>query len=154
MTVTISPAFSKELAERVARETGAKMLEAPVSGNHISIAQGSLRIYIGGDKDAFEKALPILRDIDPQVTYVGENGLALILKIALNLNLVVQVLAFCEGVLLCEKAGIPRAMTLLSHGSIDIAPLLTHTFPLSDIHQAFETAEKRLENAIKVVVKP
>lgn len=109
---TISPAFSKELAERVARETGANMLEAPVSGNHISIAQGSLRIYIGGDKDAFEKALPILRDIGPQVTYVGENGLALILKIALNLNLVVQVLAFCEGVLLCEKAGIPRAQAV------------------------------------------
>jgi 3-hydroxyisobutyrate dehydrogenase-like beta-hydroxyacid dehydrogenase len=106
---TISPADSREFAAQVARETGAKMLEAPVSGNHISIEQGSLRIYIGGDEGAFEKALPILRDISPLVTYVGENGLALIIKLALNLNLVVQVLAFSEGVLLAEKSGIPRA---------------------------------------------
>lgn len=106
---TISPADSREFAALVARESGAKMLEAPVSGNHISIQQGSLRIYIGGDEDAFAQALPILRDISPLVTYVGENGLALIIKLALNLNLAVQVLAFSEGVLLAEKSGIPRA---------------------------------------------
>lgn len=106
---TISPADSREFAAQVAHETGAKMLEAPVSGNHISIEQGSLRIYIGGDEGAFEKVLPVLRDISPLVTYVGENGLALIIKLALNLNLVVQVLAFSEGVLLAEKSGISRA---------------------------------------------
>lgn len=52
------------------------------------------------------------------------------------------------------QRSVPRALTVLSHNNIDISPLVTHTFPLSEIHQAFETAEKRLENAIKVVVKP
>lgn len=117
---TISPADSQEFAAQVASETGAKMLEAPVSGNHISIEQGSLRIYIGGDEDAFAQALPVLRDISPLVTYVGTNGLALIIKLALNLNLVVQVLAFSEGVLLAEKSGIPRekAVEILANSAI------------------------------------
>jgi 3-hydroxyisobutyrate dehydrogenase-like beta-hydroxyacid dehydrogenase len=54
---------------------------------------------VGGDADAFEKVKPILQDIT-KVTHVGGNGLAVAMKIATNLSLAVQMLAFSEGVLL------------------------------------------------------
>lgn len=53
------------------------------------------------------------------------------------------------------QRSVARALTLLGQNNkVDISSLITHTFVLSDIHRAFEIAEKRLENAIKVVVKP
>ena len=63
---------------------------------------------VGGTRRAFEKVKPILLDIGPKVTHVGGNGLAVSMKIATNLSLAVQMLAFSEGVLLAEKSGIKR----------------------------------------------
>jgi 3-hydroxyisobutyrate dehydrogenase-like beta-hydroxyacid dehydrogenase len=63
---------------------------------------------VGGDWAVFEKVKPILLDIGPKVNYVGENGLAVTTKIATNLSLAVQMLAFSEGVLIAEKSGIRR----------------------------------------------
>src|SRR5579872_2719603 len=104
---TINPDVSRGLAEQVAAQ-GAQMLEAPVSGSAITIEQGNLSMMVGGDQATFEQIRPILLDIAPRVNYVGDNGQALLMKIALNLTLPVQFLAFCEGVLLAEKNGIPR----------------------------------------------
>ncbi len=104
---TVSPAASQELAAQVAAE-GAQMLDAPVSGSVITLEEGKLSVMVGGDQDAFEKVKPILQDIGPKVTRVGKNGLAVAMKIATNLSLAVQMLAFSEGVLLAEKIGIQR----------------------------------------------
>ena len=52
------------------------------------------------------------------------------------------------------QRSVPRSLALLSRKPVDISPLITHTFPLDEIHEAFETVEKRLGGAIKVVVKP
>jgi len=52
------------------------------------------------------------------------------------------------------ERSVARSLALLGRKTIDISPLITHTFPLDEIHRAFEIAEKRLEGAIKVVVKP
>ena len=59
----------------------------------------------------------------PKVTRVGDNGLALAMKIAVNLSLAVQMMAFSEGVLLAEKSGISRetAVDVLTHGAVAIA---------------------------------
>ena len=62
----------------------------------------------GGNRAALERALPILQAIGPKVTHVGGNGLAVSMKIATNLSLAVQMLAFSEGVLLAEKSSIAR----------------------------------------------
>src|SRR5580698_8498701 len=105
---TVSPAMSRGLAAKV-RAAGADMLDAPVSGSVITLQQGKLSVMVGGAKDTFERVKPILLDIGPKVTHVGDNGLALVMKIATNLSLAVQMLAFSEGVLLAEKSGIPRA---------------------------------------------
>jgi 3-hydroxyisobutyrate dehydrogenase len=105
---TVSPSASRELAKRV-RATGAEMLDAPVSGSLATIEQGKLSVMVGGDAATFERMEPILRDIGPTVTRVGDNGQAVLMKIAHNLSLAVQMLAFSESVLLAEKGGIDRA---------------------------------------------
>src|SRR6202035_3630449 len=63
-------------------------------------------------------------------TYVGGNGLALSMKIASNLSLAVQMLAFSEGVLLAEKSGISRetAVDVLTHSAI-ASPMIQYRRP-------------------------
>ncbi|GER82881.1 MAG: NAD(P)-dependent oxidoreductase [Thermogemmatispora sp.] len=104
---TVSPSVSRALAARVA-ERGAHMLDAPVSGSTVTVEQGRLAIMVGGDQAVFEQVRPVLLDIGPKVNYVGPNGQAVLMKIAINLSLPVQFLAFSEGLLLAEKGGIPR----------------------------------------------
>ena len=126
---TVSPAASRALAERVA-ETGAAMLDAPVSGSVITLEQGKLSVIVGGDAATFERVLPILRDIGPTVTHVGGNGQAVLMKIATNLSLAVQMLAFSEGVLLAEKGGISRedAVEVLTNSAI-ASPMVKYRGP-------------------------
>jgi 3-hydroxyisobutyrate dehydrogenase-like beta-hydroxyacid dehydrogenase len=126
---TVSPAASRALAERVA-ERDAVMLDAPVSGSVITLEQGKLSVVVGGDEAAFERVLPILRDIGPTVTRVGGNGQAVLMKIATNLSLAVQMLAFSEGVLLAEKGGISRedAVQVLTNSAI-ASPMVKYRGP-------------------------
>lgn len=104
---TISPSYSRDLAKHVVSR-GAAMLDAPVSGSVSTLEEGKLSIMVGGDAAVFEKVKPILLNIGAKATHVGTNGLAVTMKIATNLSLAVQMLAFSEGVLLAEKSGIRR----------------------------------------------
>ena len=106
------------------------MLDAPVSGSVSTLEEGKLSIMVGGDRSAFERVNPILQDIGPKVTHVGGNGLAVSMKIATNLSLAVQMLAFSEGVLLAEKSGIPRktAVEVLLN-SVIASPMLKYRGP-------------------------
>ena len=126
---TVSPAVSKALAAKV-REKGGDMVDAPVSGSIITLQQGKLSVMVGGTKATFDKIKPILDDIGPKVTHVGDNGLALVMKIASNLSLCVQMLAFSEGVLLAEKSGISRAtaVEVLTHSAI-ASPMVVYRGP-------------------------
>jgi 3-hydroxyisobutyrate dehydrogenase-like beta-hydroxyacid dehydrogenase len=126
---TVSPEASRALAARV-RKKGADMVDAPVSGSVITLQQGKLSVMVGGRRESFERIKPVLDDIGPKVTYVGENGLALSMKIATNLSLAVQMLAFSEGVLLAEKSGIARetAVDVLVHSAI-ASPMIQYRGP-------------------------
>jgi 3-hydroxyisobutyrate dehydrogenase-like beta-hydroxyacid dehydrogenase len=126
---TVSPAFSREIANKI-REKGGDMVDAPVSGSVVTLQEGKLSVMVGGRKETFEKVKPLLLDIGPKVTYVGENGLALVMKIGTNLSLAVQMLAFCEGVLLAEKSGIARetAVEVLTH-SVIASPMVQYRGP-------------------------
>jgi 3-hydroxyisobutyrate dehydrogenase-like beta-hydroxyacid dehydrogenase len=126
---TISPAASKQLAARVA-ERGASMLDAPVSGSVITLEQGNLSLMIGGDQAVYEQIKPILLAIGPKITYVGDNGQAVLMKVAINLNLQVQIMGFYEGLVIAEKAGIPRevAMEALLN-SVIASPSLKYRTP-------------------------
>jgi 3-hydroxyisobutyrate dehydrogenase-like beta-hydroxyacid dehydrogenase len=126
---TVSPDYSRAVAEKV-RAKGADMLDSPVSGSVITLQEGKLSVMVGGRKETFEKVKPILLDIGPKVTHVGGNGLALVLKIASNLSLAVQMLAFSEGVLLAEKSGISReiAVDVLTNSAI-ASPMVKYRGP-------------------------
>jgi len=126
---TVSPAVSRDVAEKV-RATGADMVDAPVSGSVTTLESGKLSVMVGGRKATFDRIRPILDDIGPKATHVGDNGLALSIKIAHNLSLAVQMLAFSEGVLLAEKSGIPRAVAVdvLTH-SVMASPMVQYRGP-------------------------
>jgi 3-hydroxyisobutyrate dehydrogenase-like beta-hydroxyacid dehydrogenase len=126
---TVSPVVSRLVAAKV-RETGADMVDAPVSGSVATLEQGKLSIMVGGMRATFDRVKPILEDIGPTVTYVGPNGLAVSMKIATNLSLAVQMLAFSEAVLLAEKSGIERetAVGVLTH-SVIASPMVQYRGP-------------------------
>jgi len=126
---TVSPAFSRTIAEKV-RAKGADMLDAPVSGSVVTLQQGKLSVMAGGRVETFESMKPLLHDIGPKVTYVGDNGQALVMKIATNLSLAVQMLAFSEGILLAEKSGIARetAVEVLTHSAV-ASPMIQYRGP-------------------------
>ncbi len=104
---TVSPNLSRTLAKRVA-EQGAQMLDVPVSGSPIMMEQGQTTLLVGGDQTTFEKIKSVLAALGRKIIYIGGNGQALVMKLAINLSLAVQMLTFSEGLLLAEKSGIPR----------------------------------------------
>jgi 3-hydroxyisobutyrate dehydrogenase-like beta-hydroxyacid dehydrogenase len=126
---TVGPAVSRALAAKV-RALGADMVDSPVSGSVITLTEGKLSVMVGGRKETFEKVKSLLLDIGPKVTHVGDNGLALSMKIAVNLSLAVQMVAFSEGVLLAEKSGIARetAVDVLVNSAV-ASPMIKYRGP-------------------------
>jgi 3-hydroxyisobutyrate dehydrogenase-like beta-hydroxyacid dehydrogenase len=126
---TVGPATSRALAVKV-RDKGADMLDAPVSGSISMVEQGKLSIMVGGHRATFDSAKPLLEDIGQKVTYIGENGLALSMKLATNVSIAVQMLALAESVVLAEKAGVARetAIEVLTNSAI-ASPLVQYKGP-------------------------
>jgi 3-hydroxyisobutyrate dehydrogenase-like beta-hydroxyacid dehydrogenase len=126
---TVSPRASRAVAERV-RETGALMLDAPVSGSVPQVQSGTLTIMVGGDQDAYERVEPVLRELGTP-TRVGDNGQGLILKLAINISLAVQMLALSEGLLIAERDGVDRelALDVMTESPIG-SPMLQARVPL------------------------
>jgi 3-hydroxyisobutyrate dehydrogenase len=107
---TVSPRVSREVAERV-HGLGAEMLDAPVSGSVPQVQAGTLTIMVGGDEQAYARVEPILRELGTP-THIGENGQGLVLKLAINISLAVQMLAFTEGLVLAERSGIDPQLAI------------------------------------------
>jgi 3-hydroxyisobutyrate dehydrogenase-like beta-hydroxyacid dehydrogenase len=108
---TISPDSSRAISAEFAAK-GFAMLDAPISGSPVTLAQGNASLMVGGDRAAFERAEPVMRAIGPKVTYIGESGLAVQMKIAVNLLLMVEVIAFGEAIALAEKGGVAREVAV------------------------------------------
>jgi 3-hydroxyisobutyrate dehydrogenase len=126
---TVSPRASRALSERV-RAQGAAMVDAPVSGSVPQVQSGTLTIMVGGDEQAYARVEPVLRELGTP-THVGENGHGLALKLAINISLAVQMLAFAEGLLLAERSGIDRdlAIDVMTQSPIG-SPMLKARAPL------------------------
>ena len=156
---TVSPQASRELAARV-REHGAFMLDAPVSGSVPQVQSRTLTIMVGGDEDAYRRVEPILRELGTP-THIGDNGQGLALKLAINISLAVQMLAFAEGLLLAERSGVDRQRALdvmeaspigspmlKARASIILDPPAEAWFDLRFMHKDIElalNAARRLE---------
>jgi 3-hydroxyisobutyrate dehydrogenase-like beta-hydroxyacid dehydrogenase len=126
---TASPGNTRFVAARV-EEVGAHMLDAPVSGSVTTLEEGRLSVMVGGDPEVFERVRPILQAIGPKVFHVGPNGAAVTMKIATNLSLAVQMLAFSEGVLLAEKSGIARETAVeVLLASVIASPMVVYRGP-------------------------
>ncbi len=126
---TASPANTRALAARVA-EMGAHMLDAPVSGSVITLEQGKLSVMVGGDEEVFARVKPVLEAIGPKVFHIGPSGSAVTMKIAINLQLQVQMVAFSEGVLLAERSGIPRETAVeVMLASVIASPMVAYRGP-------------------------
>jgi 3-hydroxyisobutyrate dehydrogenase-like beta-hydroxyacid dehydrogenase len=107
------------------------MLDAPVSGSTVSVEQGVASVQVGGDAVALERVRPYLAAMGPNgVTHVGPLGIAKAMKVATNLGVAVQILAFCEAVVLAEKSGVPRetAVDALMR-SVIASPLVKYRGP-------------------------
>jgi 3-hydroxyisobutyrate dehydrogenase-like beta-hydroxyacid dehydrogenase len=154
---TVSPAVSREVAERVAA-TGAIMLDAPVSGSVPQVRSGTLTIMVGGDRQAYGRVETVLRELGTPA-HIGDNGQGLVLKLAINISLAVQMLALSEGLLMAERDGVDRkrALEVMTESAIG-SPMLKARVPLvldptdeawfeiglmhKDIRLAVETAEE------------
>ena len=127
---TVSPGASIRIAEQV-RAAGAWMLDAPVSGSVPQAESGTLTIMVGSDQAAFARAEPLLGQLGESVTRIGENGQGLVLKLAVNISLAVQTLAFSEGLALAERHGVDPALAaeVMSESAIG-SPMLKARVPL------------------------
>ncbi len=127
---TVSPQASRRLADQV-RALGARMLDAPVSGSIPQAETGTLAIMVGGDGQAFAIVEPLLHELGSSVTHVGANGQGLLLKLAINISLAVQILAFSEGLVLAERGGIdPKVAAEVMSASPIGSPMLKARVPL------------------------
>jgi 3-hydroxyisobutyrate dehydrogenase-like beta-hydroxyacid dehydrogenase len=117
------------MAARV-RAAGATMLDAPVSGSVPQVRTGSLMIMVGGDAAAYHRVEPVLRELGTP-SHIGSNGQGLVLKLAINISLPVQMLALAEGLLLADRSGIDRRRALeVMTGSAIGSPMLKARAPL------------------------
>jgi 3-hydroxyisobutyrate dehydrogenase-like beta-hydroxyacid dehydrogenase len=126
---TIAPDVTRFVSAEFAKR-GLTMLDAPLSGSPVTVQQGNASLMIGGDKAAFERVEPVLRAIGPKVTYIGASGQAVTMKLAVNLLLMVEVIAFGEAVALAEKGGVAREIALDAVlKSVTAAPVLGYRGP-------------------------
>ena len=144
---TIAPDASRAIATEFAN-AGSIMLDAPISGSPVTVRQGNASIMVGGDAAAFERATPALLAIGPKVTRIGANGLACQMKIAVNLLLMVEVIAFGEAVALAEKGGVARDVAVDAVlKSVAASPVLGYRGPfiLEDKMPAVPLADVTLQ---------
>jgi len=126
---TISPIVSREIAAAF-KAKGRTMMDAPISGSPVSLAQGKASIMVGGTQADFERVRPVLLAIGAKATRIGDQGLAVQTKIGINLTLIVEMVAFCEGVALAEKGGVPREIAVEAMlNSVVASPVMGYRGP-------------------------
>jgi 3-hydroxyisobutyrate dehydrogenase-like beta-hydroxyacid dehydrogenase len=127
---TIDPEASRAIAGEFDK-AGLTMMDCPISGTTLTIGQGKASLMVAGNRAAFDRVEPVLLAIGPKVTYIGSQGLAVQLKVALNMTLVIEVIGFCEGVALAEKGGVPREVAIDAMlNSVVASPVLAYRAPL------------------------
>ena len=149
---TISPAVSRKLACHIAGK-GASWLDAAVTGSKHGAEKGELTFMVGGDRQTFERALPILQVLGKKHIYGGLNGMGLSAKLAQNTIQATMLEVFSEGLVLATKAGVaPETMLEILQSSLARAALtdfkapfifkgdFTPYFPLKLMHKDLELA--------------
>ena len=101
---TVGPATSQQIA-REASQAGASFLDAPISGGVERAANATLTIMVGGDRSAFDTALPVMEAMAAKVSYVGASGAGSVVKLVNQLMVGIHSLAAAEALVLGAKGG-------------------------------------------------
>jgi 3-hydroxyisobutyrate dehydrogenase len=104
---TSTPAVARRVMER-ASTRGVSVLDAPVSGMAKGAIAGSLQIFVAGDREVFERCLPVLRAMgDPErIFFIGSHGAGYAVKLMINLLWFLHAVATSEVMVLGRKAGV------------------------------------------------
>jgi 3-hydroxyisobutyrate dehydrogenase len=107
------------------KEKGAAYLESPVLGSVVPAAQGTLTVLVSGEKEAYEKALPLIQKIGKAVFYLEKPSVATKMKLINNLVLGAFMTSLAEALSFGERNGLDRAVVLdiLSAGAGNSAVL-------------------------------
>jgi 2-hydroxy-3-oxopropionate reductase len=133
---TISPVITEELAAR-AKEKGASMLDAPVSGGDVGAIEGTLSIMVGGSDGDFQRARPLFEAMGKTVTHVGGSGAGQVMKAANQIVVALTIEAVSEALVLGSKAGVApeKILDVLGGGlagnkvmEVKREKMLTHSF--------------------------
>lgn len=128
-SATISPVVSRKLACHVAGKQ-ASFLDAPVTGSKHGAEKGELTFMIGGDREAFDRAMPVLGVLGKKHIYCGAHGAGLSAKLAQNVIQSTMVEIFCEGFVLAAKSGVkPETMFEIVQSSMARAALTDFKAP-------------------------
>lgn len=126
---TVGP-MASEVAQIATKEQGGRFLAAPVSGSVATIRDGKLFFMVGGQAEALEEIRPVLLDIGSGIMHVGTVRQAAAMKLAINLSVAIQVIAFSEGILLAERYGVePEQAVDILLGSVVASPMLAYRGP-------------------------
>ncbi|HEX6507073.1 MAG TPA: NAD(P)-dependent oxidoreductase, partial [Chloroflexota bacterium] len=157
---TISPQTSRHLATQ-AQARSASMLDATVSGTIGPAERGQLTIMVGGDREAYERSLSILKVLGKQVFYMGGSGTGATMKLVVNALLGVGMQALAEAIALGQKAGLEKSTLLdaLGHMAV-VAPAFTAklenarreeyevAFPLAHMDKDFGLIEQMAQETV------
>jgi len=88
------------------------MLDSPISGSPVTVVAGNASVMVGGDCGGVRARQAGHARHRPKVTHIGANGMACQMKIAVNLLLMVEVIAFGEAIALAEKGGVAREVAV------------------------------------------
>jgi 3-hydroxyisobutyrate dehydrogenase len=102
---TLSLAWVRELAERCAA-LGLDFLDSPVTGSKEAAEAGELKLMVGGEAAAIERARPALETLSSQIAHFGPNGAGALIKLINNLMVAAQIAILAEGLNLAERGGL------------------------------------------------
>lgn len=137
---TIAPATSRKLAE-TAKEKGVHFLDAPVSGGSVGAVNGTLTIMVGGDKEVFEQARPVLEGMGKKenIFHVGPTGAGEGVKIVNNILVGAIAASTAEALVLGVKAGADvETMAKVIGVSSGASWQLTNQFPTRAFNGSFK----------------
>lgn len=102
---TISPKTSIALAEQL-KAKGVQLLDAPVTGGVAGAQAGTLSILVGGEKSAFDRALPVFEKMGANITHVGPSGAGHTSKLANQILAAGCMAGISEALVFAKKAGL------------------------------------------------
>ncbi len=102
---TIAPAISRKI-HRLLSGKGVAVLDAPVSGGEIGAKAGSLSIMVGGDENAFKRAMPIFQVLGKNIVHIGDAGAGQVTKACNQMIVGITIQAVAEAMTLARKAGV------------------------------------------------